>query len=97
VSTGEGPGKVVRGISGEAVRVMKEPGKNAWFEDAIVLTHTTTDVAQIEKDLKTLYDEGYRSVAIILVHSYTYPEHEQIVGEIAKFVLSVECIFTILH
>lgn len=35
VNTGEGPGKVVRGISGEAVRVMKEPGKDACFENAI--------------------------------------------------------------
>ncbi|KAJ3510809.1 hypothetical protein NMY22_g15860 [Coprinellus aureogranulatus] len=42
------------------------------------------DVEQVEKDLKALYDEGYRSIAIILVHSYTYPEHEQIVGQIAK-------------
>lgn len=26
VNVGEGPGKVVKGISGEAVRIMKEPG-----------------------------------------------------------------------
>ncbi|KAF6743162.1 5-oxoprolinase [Ephemerocybe angulata] len=67
VSVGEGPGKVVRGISGEAVRVLKEP-----------------DLRQVENDLKALYDEGYRSIAIIFVHSYTYPEHEQIIGDLAR-------------
>lgn len=66
-SVGEGPGDVVRGISGEAVRVMKQP-----------------DLSQVEADLKALYDEGYRSIAIIFVHSYTYPQHEQVVGDLAR-------------
>jgi len=44
-------------------------------------------VAQIEKDLKALYDEGYRSIAIIFVHSYTFPQHEEIVGNIARWAL----------
>ncbi|KAF5356710.1 hypothetical protein D9758_013743 [Tetrapyrgos nigripes] len=46
---GEGPGEVVRGISGEA-----------------------------------LYTSGYRSLAIIFAHSYTYPHHEQLVGSLAR-------------
>ncbi|KZW02220.1 hypothetical protein EXIGLDRAFT_829430 [Exidia glandulosa HHB12029] len=69
VSDGEGPGRVVRGISGEAVRILREPDKEA-----------------IRKDLKKLYDDGYRSIAICLVHSYTFPEHELVVGEIASSV-----------
>ncbi|KAJ3902309.1 5-oxoprolinase [Lentinula edodes] len=63
----EGPGEIVQGISGEAVRIIKKP-------DADVL----------RKDLQALYDEGYRSIAIVLVHSYTYPEHERFVGSIAR-------------
>ncbi|KIK56415.1 hypothetical protein GYMLUDRAFT_247918 [Collybiopsis luxurians FD-317 M1] len=31
-----------------------------------------------------LYDEGYRSIAIVLVHSYTLPDHERFVGSIAR-------------
>ncbi|CEH13458.1 related to 5-oxoprolinase [Ceraceosorus bombacis] len=42
------------------------------------------DEQQVEEDLKRLYDEGYRAAAIVLMHSYTYPEHERIVEEIAK-------------
>jgi 5-oxoprolinase (ATP-hydrolysing) len=36
--------------------------------------------------LKKLYDEGYRSLAIVLVHSYTFPDHERLIGSIARSV-----------
>lgn len=38
----------------------------------------------MKADLQALYDRGYRSLAIVLVHSYTYPEHEKLVGKIAR-------------
>ena len=44
------------------------------------------DVKIIERDLKKLYDEGYRSLAIVLVHSYTFPDHERLIGSIARSV-----------
>lgn len=34
--------------------------------------------------LQLLYDQGIRSIAICLMHSYTYPDHELIVEKIAK-------------
>ncbi|KAI0698026.1 5-oxoprolinase [Cytidiella melzeri] len=63
----EGPGDVVQGISGEAVRIMKKP-----------------DLPSVKHDLQKLYDNGYRSIAIVLCHSYTYPEHELQVGRVAR-------------
>ncbi|KAI9438535.1 5-oxoprolinase [Lactarius indigo] len=63
----EGPGKVVRGISGEAVRILKQP-----------------DEASVKNDLQKLYDDGYRSVAVVLAHSYTFPEHELLIGKVAS-------------
>ncbi|KAF9036133.1 hypothetical protein BDZ89DRAFT_1157685 [Hymenopellis radicata] len=63
----EGPGEIVQGLSGEAVRIMKKP-----------------DLTSVRADLQKLYDAGYRSVAIVFVHSYTYPEHERAVGELAR-------------
>ncbi|KAF8151804.1 5-oxoprolinase [Crassisporium funariophilum] len=63
----EGPGEIVKGLSGEAVRIMKKPNLKA-----------------VETDLRALYSEGYRSLAIVLVHSYTFPEHEQIIGALAR-------------
>ncbi|KAG1748081.1 Hydantoinase/oxoprolinase-domain-containing protein [Suillus lakei] len=63
----EGPGDVVRGISGEAVRILKRP-----------------DLDLVRHDLQRLYDAGYRSLAIVLVHSYTFPEHEIQIGKLAR-------------
>ncbi|KAF8581969.1 5-oxoprolinase [Ramaria rubella] len=63
----EGPGEVVRGLSGEAVRILKKP-----------------DDAFVRRDLKVLYSQGYNSLAIVFVHSYTYPDHELLVGRIAR-------------
>ncbi|ELU41298.1 5-oxoprolinase [Rhizoctonia solani AG-1 IA] len=39
---------------------------------------------KIKSDLQKLREQGYTSLAICLVHSYTYPEHELIVGKIAS-------------
>ncbi|KAK7055126.1 Hydantoinase/oxoprolinase-domain-containing protein [Favolaschia claudopus] len=63
----EGPGEVVQGFSGEAVRIMRTP-----------------DRASVKRELEALYNDGYRSLAIVFAHSYTYPAHERLVGEIAR-------------
>ncbi|TDL23523.1 5-oxoprolinase [Rickenella mellea] len=65
----EGPGRIVKGLSGEAVRILRQP-----------------DLDEVKRDLQKLYDDGFRSIAIVFVHSYTYPEHELQVGEIARTV-----------
>ncbi|EIW77667.1 5-oxoprolinase [Coniophora puteana RWD-64-598 SS2] len=66
-SNAEGPGDVVKGISGEAVRILEKP-----------------DVEKVRQDLQKLRDDGYDSLAIVLLHSYTYPEHEQQIGKLAR-------------
>ncbi|KAF7981523.1 hypothetical protein HWV62_33097 [Athelia sp. TMB] len=63
----EGPGDIVKGISGEAVRIIRAP-----------------EPAAIRKDLQRLYDAGYRSLAIVLAHSYTFPHHETLIADLAK-------------
>lgn len=75
---------VIKGISGELVRVLKKPGKlqNDFLDQTeyttmmavlMVLYSNLPDLEQIKKDLQSLYDEGYRSIAVCLMHSYTYP------------------------
>jgi 5-oxoprolinase (ATP-hydrolysing) len=49
---GFGAGDVVKGLSGEAVHIMKD-----------------VDEAEVRADLQKLYDNGYRSVAVVLAHS----------------------------
>ena len=38
----------------------------------------------MKRDLEALYSQGYKSLAIVFVHSYTYPDHELFVGGLAR-------------
>ena len=58
---------LVKGLSGEIVRIIKAP-----------------DYDKIRKDLSLLWNQGYRSVAIAMMHSYTFQDHEQCVSAIAR-------------
>lgn len=42
------------------------------------------DVEEVRAELQRLKDEGYQSLSVALVHSYAYPEHERIIGELAE-------------
>ncbi|MEZ5452670.1 MAG: hydantoinase/oxoprolinase family protein, partial [Thiothrix sp.] len=42
------------------------------------------DAVQIRADLQTAYDKGLRSVAILFMHAWRYPQHETLVAEIAR-------------
>ncbi len=44
------------------------------------------DLEGVRKALQTAYAEGYRSVAVALMHAYRYPEHELRIGEMARAV-----------
>jgi 5-oxoprolinase (ATP-hydrolysing) len=59
--------ELVKGLSGEAVRILKRP-----------------DAGRIREQLKEVYDSGVKSIAVCLMHGYTYPDHEALVGKIAK-------------
>jgi 5-oxoprolinase (ATP-hydrolysing) len=39
---------------------------------------------QAEADLRKTYEEGYRSIAIVYMHGYRFPEHERRTAELAK-------------
>lgn len=42
------------------------------------------DEATVRSQLEALYQQGYRSLAIVFMFSYTYPEHELLVKRIAQ-------------
>lgn len=42
------------------------------------------DEGKTTRDLQRLYDQGYRSLAVCLVHSYTFQDHELIIERLAK-------------
>lgn len=42
------------------------------------------DVNDIKLTLTLIYESGIRSIGVCLMHSYTFPDHEKLVGEIAR-------------
>ena len=38
----------------------------------------------VRMQLRDLYNEGFRSIAVCLVHGYTFPDHEALVGRLAR-------------
>jgi 5-oxoprolinase (ATP-hydrolysing) len=42
------------------------------------------DQAAAEHDLRAAYAEGFRSVAVVCMHGYRYPDHERLIGAIAR-------------
>lgn len=41
------------------------------------------DLDAVKNSLQSLWDQGFRSVAVVFIHSYAYPEHELQVGKLA--------------
>ena len=42
------------------------------------------DEAAAEHELRAAYDDGFRSVAVVCMHGYRHPGHEQMIGKIAR-------------
>ncbi|KAF9585364.1 hypothetical protein BGW38_002703 [Lunasporangiospora selenospora] len=42
------------------------------------------DLVAIKKQLQELYSQGFKSLAVCLLHSYTFVDHEQAIGAIAQ-------------
>lgn len=63
----------VEGVSGEWIQVLRKPGISFnWFK-WIHLLNLAIDLQAVKKDLQALYDTGLRSIAVCLMHSYTFP------------------------
>lgn len=59
--------EIVKGLSGEAVQILRRP-----------------DEEILKADLGKLREAGYTSIAVVLAHSYTFPDHELFIGKVAK-------------
>jgi 5-oxoprolinase (ATP-hydrolysing) len=44
------------------------------------------DIEVIRSQLQAVYDSGIRSLAVVLMHGYSFVEHEQLIGSIARFI-----------
>lgn len=74
----------MRGLSGEAVQILRKPGNRAQTLQRTTLTIRPLDESGLRQDLERLKKAGYNSLAVVLAHSYTFPDHEVFVGKVAK-------------
>jgi 5-oxoprolinase (ATP-hydrolysing) len=58
---------IVRGLSSEAVRILRRP-----------------DEWTVHQQLTSLFNKGIKSIAICLMHGYTFPDHEAMIGRLAR-------------
>lgn len=42
------------------------------------------DISLVRKQLQDIFDRGIRSLAVSLLHAYTYPKHEQEIAQLAR-------------
>jgi 5-oxoprolinase (ATP-hydrolysing) len=74
---------IKKGITDEWVKVLKKPGEYPLSKSSLSL-HLALDLTKTKQQLQQLYDEGYQSISICLMHAYIYPEHENQIGKLAE-------------
>ncbi|KAK0564876.1 hypothetical protein OC861_004053 [Tilletia horrida] len=70
--------------SGKEINVKQGPEIVQGVSGEAVAILKRPDEAEIRKQLQKLYDADYRALAIVLLHSFTYPQHELLVDKIAR-------------
>ena len=79
--TGVGSQHQKTGVEGEGETEM-EIVRGVSGEAVHILQHL--DEEQVHTQLVSLYEQGYRSIAVVLAHSYTFPRHELVIGDLAR-------------
>jgi 5-oxoprolinase (ATP-hydrolysing) len=71
----------VTGLSGDRIRVLQSLGERTRERQSD--TPDFSDIAEVTAQLKSLYEEGFRSIAVCLLHSFTFQVHELEIRRIA--------------
>ncbi|KUL81801.1 hypothetical protein ZTR_11428 [Talaromyces verruculosus] len=66
-----------------ATALESDPQLTRGVSGEVVRVLEKLDEDKVRKDLQSLYEKGYRSIAVVLVHSYTFQEHELAIERIA--------------
>lgn len=69
-----------------AARLKDDPQLTRGISGEIVRVLDKLNEEKTLQDLQRLYQQGYRSIAVCLVHSYTFQEHELIIERLARSV-----------
>lgn len=68
----------------EFIDVDSDPALTTGLAGEAVRIIKTPDYEQVRSDLSELWSRGYRSVAIAMMHSYTFQDHELGVAKVAR-------------
>ncbi|KAK0560324.1 hypothetical protein OC844_003828 [Tilletia horrida] len=82
--SGDDPPPPEVNAEGEEINVESGPEVVQGVSGEAVAILKRPDEGAIRKQLQKLYDDGFRALAIVLLHSFTYPAHELLVEKIAK-------------
>ncbi|KAL9944999.1 hypothetical protein D7B24_000370 [Verticillium nonalfalfae] len=61
-----------------------DPSLHVGLTGEIVRVLQTPDLDAVRVSLQKLWDDGYRSLSVVFLHSYVYPAHERLVGSLAR-------------
>ncbi|EEY14611.1 5-oxoprolinase [Verticillium alfalfae VaMs.102] len=61
-----------------------DPSLHVGLTGEIVRVLQTPDLDAVRASLQKLWDDGYRSLSVVFLHSYVYPAHERLVGSLAR-------------
>lgn len=70
--------------SQEDISVEGDPDLVVGSTGEIVRIIRRPNLATVSEQLDALYNEGFRSIALALLHSYTFNDHEKMIAEIAR-------------
>ena len=68
----------------EDIDVASDPALHLGLTGEIVRVIRKPDLAAVRNSLQKLWDDGCRSLSIVFLHSYLYPNHEQQIGALAR-------------
>ncbi|GAB7353474.1 hypothetical protein MBLNU459_g3929t1 [Dothideomycetes sp. NU459] len=68
----------------QPIDITRDPALTKGLTGEVVRVLKAPDLEAVRKDLEAVWDEGFRSLAIAFVHSYTFPDHERAVAQVAR-------------
>ena len=86
IRTAVGELEAERGVEGDGEKTLPSaatPELVTGITGETIRVMKKPDIEAIKSQLQSLWDWGYRSLAVVFLHSYAYPEHELEIGKVA--------------
>ncbi|THY85482.1 putative 5-oxoprolinase [Aureobasidium pullulans] len=68
----------------QSIDIASDPALTEGLTGEAIRVLRVPDLDTVRRDLEAIWEEGFHSLAIAFVHSYTYPDHERAVAQVAR-------------